>query len=110
MVAAKHARTVKARQRVAKARQEDGQVRGYAIGAVKSAAQKIRDAGVGQRHETIRDESLATARFVSAGDISESEWREALESAAYQVLPMNRWREVKRLLDGALRVDQRGAA
>lgn len=89
----------------------DTQGRAYARGALRRACESVEAAGEGSRHETLRDESLATARFVREGVLDEWEWRNALTSAGQVALPKGRWGEIERLLGGALELDgARGAA
>ena len=98
-------RRADARQRARAARSSRGQARGYAIGALRRACENIRAAAEGDRHETIRAESLATSRFVAGGEIDEATWRDEIKRAAIEVLPSSRWKEVDRLLDGAVRIE-----
>lgn len=80
----------------------------YAAGALRRAVEAIGSAGVGSRHDTLRDEAWALWRFVESGDLGLREWRDALHAAGVAALGEGRVQEVVSILDGA--VSRRGAA
>lgn len=80
----------------------------YAQGALRRACAEVGGAGVGSRHDTLRDEAWATMRFVESGDLTEREWREALFAAGVAAMGAARTQEVVAILDGARA--RRGAA
>jgi hypothetical protein len=57
----------------------------YAWAALRGAAARILNAGIGQRHRTILQEGRALARFIEAGLIGECDVFEVLRSAAQAV-------------------------
>lgn len=81
-----------------------GMRQGYAQAALRRAVEAIAGCSEGTRHDTIRDQAVATYGFVLAGALAHDVWRETLEAAALaRVGGEGRELEVRRLLDSAPR-------
>lgn len=75
---------------------------GYARMALQRAVEAIASCSEGTRHDTIRDQAVATYSLVLAGVLEAAVWRQALEAAGLARLGgEGREREVIRLLDSA---------
>lgn len=56
----------------------------YALGALRSAVDRVRSAAVGERNATLNGEAFALARLVADGSLKRGEIEEALASAAHE--------------------------
>lgn len=65
---------------------------------LRGACDDIMGAGVGQRHDTLKDAAYRFARKVAAGELDEREVVSSLTSAARAVLPKKRWKEIDRTI------------
>ncbi len=78
----------------------------YARGALKSACETVVNAPVGERHNTLRHQSLAIHRFVASGDLSWDEYHGALMEAVRATFPQREWRTEERTIYGAREREQ----
>jgi len=81
-----------------------GQRQGYARSALRRAVEAIAGCGEGSRHDTIRDQAVATYGLVLAGALAHDVWWADLEAAGMARLGgEGREREVIRLLESAIK-------
>lgn len=81
-----------------------GMRQGYAQAALRRAVEAIESCSEGTRHDTIRDQAVATYGFVLAGALAHEVWLDALEAAGMARLGgEGREYEVRRLLNSAPR-------
>jgi hypothetical protein len=79
-----------------------GQREGYARAALRRAVEAIAACSEGSRHDTIRDQAVASYGLVLAGALAHDVWWDALEAAGMARLGgEGREREVIRLLESA---------
>lgn len=81
-----------------------GMRQGYARAALTRAVDAIAGCGEGSRHDTIRDQAVATYGLVLAGALAHDVWWESMEAAGMARLGgEGREREVIRLLESAIK-------